>query len=36
VDGLERNRTILNFEITSFHEMIGILAHCDSRYSLAA
>jgi anti-anti-sigma regulatory factor len=36
VDGLERNRTILNFEIASFHEMIGILAHCDSRYNLAA
>jgi anti-anti-sigma regulatory factor len=36
VEGLVRNRSILNFEIASFHEMIGILAHSDGRYSLAA
>jgi anti-anti-sigma regulatory factor len=36
VDGLAQNRSILNFEVASFHEMMGILAHSDSRYSLAA
>jgi anti-anti-sigma regulatory factor len=36
LDGLVRTRSILNFEIATFHEMMGILAHSDSRYSLAA
>ena len=36
VDGLVRNRSILNFEIATFHEMMGILARCDSRYAIAA
>ena len=33
---LVRNRSILDFEIANFHEMMGILADCDGRYSLAA
>lgn len=36
VEGLVLNRCILDFEIAGFHEMMGILAHGDSRYSLAA
>jgi len=36
LEGLVRNRSILNFEIATFHEMMGILAHADSRYSVAA
>ena len=36
VEGLGRNRSILNFEIASFHEMMRILMHADSRYALAA
>ena len=36
VDGLISNRSILNFEIATFHEMVDILAQADSRYSLAA
>jgi anti-anti-sigma regulatory factor len=36
VDGLVLNRSILNFEIATFHEMMGILARCDSRYAIAA
>jgi anti-anti-sigma regulatory factor len=36
VEGLVRNRSILNFEIVSFHEMMRILSHSDSTYSLAA
>ena len=36
LDGLVRTRSILNFEIATFHEMMSILAHSDSRYSLAA
>ena len=36
VEGLAQNRSILNFEIASFHEMMDILAHADSRYSVAA
>jgi len=36
VDGLVRNRSILNFEIATFREMMGILARCDSRYAIAA
>jgi anti-anti-sigma regulatory factor len=36
VDGLISNRSILNFEIATFHEMMDILAEADSRYSLAA
>jgi anti-anti-sigma regulatory factor len=36
VDGLISNRSILNFEIATFHEMMDILADADSRYRLAA
>jgi anti-anti-sigma regulatory factor len=36
VDGLVGNRSILNFEVATLHEMMGILADADSRYSLAA
>lgn len=36
VKGLVQNRSILDFEIAGFHEMMGILAQCDSQYSLAA
>jgi anti-anti-sigma regulatory factor len=36
LEGLVHNRSILNFEIASFHEMMGILAHADYRYSIAA
>ena len=36
LEGLAQNRSLLNFEITSFDEMTGILAHSDSRYSLVA
>jgi hypothetical protein len=36
MEGLVHNRSVLNFEIANFHEMMGILAHADRRYSLAA
>jgi len=36
VDGLVSNRSILNFEIPTFHEMMDILADSDSQYRLAA
>jgi anti-anti-sigma regulatory factor len=36
VDGLVHNRSILNFDIATFHEMMDILAQADSRYSIAA
>ena len=37
MEGLVHNRSILDFEIASFHELMGILAHSDNtRYSLAA
>jgi anti-anti-sigma regulatory factor len=36
VDGLEHNRSIPSFEVPTLHEMMGILAHADDRYSLAA
>jgi anti-anti-sigma regulatory factor len=36
LEGLAQNRSILNFEIATFHEMMGILAQSDSRYSLVA
>jgi anti-anti-sigma regulatory factor len=36
VDGLVSNRSILNFEIATFHEMMDILAQADNWYSLAA
>ena len=36
VEGLVHNRSILNFEIASFHEMMGILSNSDNTYSLAA
>lgn len=36
LEGLVHNRSILDFEIASFHEMMGILSHSDNSYSLAA
>jgi len=36
LDGLAQNRSITNFEIASFHEMMDILAQADSRDGLAA
>jgi anti-anti-sigma regulatory factor len=36
VEGLVSNRSILNFEIASFHEMMGIVSHADEHYSAAA
>jgi anti-anti-sigma regulatory factor len=36
VEGLVSNRSVLNFEIVTFHEMMSILAQSDSRYALAA
>ena len=36
LEGLVRNRSILDFEIASFHEMMGILSNSDNTYSLAA
>jgi anti-anti-sigma regulatory factor len=36
LEGLARNRSIPNFEIATFHEMMDLLAQSDSRYSLAA
>jgi len=30
------NRLILDFEIASFHEMMGILSNSDNTYSVAA
>jgi anti-anti-sigma regulatory factor len=36
VRGLVDNRSILGFEIASFHEMMRILMHADNQYALAA
>jgi anti-anti-sigma regulatory factor len=36
VEGLVGNRSILDFEIASFHEMMRIVMHADNRYALAA
>jgi anti-anti-sigma factor len=36
LEGLAQNRSILNFETASFPEMMDILAHSNSHYSLAA
>jgi len=36
VEGLVSNRSILDFEIAGFHEMMRILAHYDRQYALAA
>jgi anti-anti-sigma regulatory factor len=36
VDGLVHNRSILNFDIATFHEMMDIFAQADGQYSLAA
>ena len=36
LEGLVQNRSIHNFEIVSFHEMMGILAQSDGHYDLAA
>ena len=36
LEGLVHNRSILDFEIAGFHEMMGMLTHSDQQYSLAA
>ena len=36
LEGLVHNRSILNFEIATFHEMMDILGHADSQYAIAA
>ncbi len=36
LEGLTQNRSIQNFEIASFHEMMDVLAHADRRYGRAA
>jgi len=36
LQGLVHNRSILNFDITGFHEMMHILGRADARYSTAA
>ncbi len=36
VEGLVSNRSVLNFEIVTFHEMMSILAQSDGRCALAA
>ncbi len=36
LEGLAHNRSIMNFEIASFHEMMKILADSDSHYAMAA
>jgi anti-anti-sigma regulatory factor len=36
VEGLINNRSILDFDIATFHEMVGILARSDARYAVAA
>lgn len=36
LEGLVQNRSILNFEIVSFHEMMSILAQSKSQYAIAA
>jgi anti-anti-sigma regulatory factor len=36
MEGLVGNRSVLNFEIVTFHEMMSILAQSDQRYALAA
>jgi ABC-type transporter Mla MlaB component len=36
LEGLAHNRSIMNFEIASFHEMMKILAESDCHYAMAA
>ena len=36
LEGLAQNRSLQNFDIAGFHEMMNILADADSHYSLAA
>jgi len=36
LEGLVNNRLILDLQIASFHEMMGILSHSDNIYRLAA
>jgi len=36
LDGLAQNRSLMNFEIASLHEMMIILGDSDNRYSIAA
>jgi anti-anti-sigma regulatory factor len=36
MEGLIQNRSIFNFEIASFHEMMSLLSHSDQHYDMAA
>ena len=36
VEGLVRNRSILNFQVASFHEMMSVLMQAENQYPLAA
>jgi len=36
LEGLVQNRSILNFEIASFHEMMSLLADSDGEFAMAA
>jgi anti-anti-sigma regulatory factor len=36
VQGLTQNRSILNFDIAGFHEMMRILGNADAQYAAAA
>ena len=36
LQGLTQNRSILNFQIAGFHEMMHILGRADARYAAAA
>ena len=36
LEGLTQTRSILNFEIASFHEMMTVMGRSDSRYRAAA
>jgi anti-anti-sigma regulatory factor len=36
MEGLVQNRSILNFDIATFHEMMNMLAEAEPRYALAA
>lgn len=36
IEGLVRNRSILNFEIAGFYEMMGILMRCETEQRMAA
>jgi anti-anti-sigma regulatory factor len=36
LEGLAQNRSLVNFNLASFDEMMGVLAHSQSAHSLAA